>query len=377
MSTRRNRRSLGPVRLSPIDHAIWQSADREEAQGQPIDFLAELTATFESSITAWLLIEDQPARHLGVSEDLTALGSISTARWLGDARVFRNDDPLGPFVHMVLTTQYEGVIVLMTSISASDDRWKRLARWIRRRTPHFAPVFLDEPDFFALGDALADYGPIEASRLTARDLSDGSSYTRGWPERKGRPRPTHREALAEARRLAVRSLTFHVGNQLLLQLRREAGATYYSGDFRLFSEVVVGALSTAASHRRRLLVGRERQHDKPAPRPLAVRTRGGTFAESQALFELIDGLERQRDTGVAVFHRNPYLHVAVTDYSDGSNFDVFVHDTDEVVVIPGYRATLRALARLTDYVGEHFAAIEVAEVHTPTPPTREDLLTTG
>jgi hypothetical protein len=238
-------------------------------------------------------------------------------------------------------------------------------------------VFLNEEDFLAIGDALSEHGQIAASRLTARDLTDGSSFTRGWPEHRRRPRPTHRDALAEAQQLSVRTITLHVGDRALVQLRREAGATFYSGDFALFLEVVVSGLALAAHNRRGLLIGRSRHVGEPSPRPLAVRTRGGTFESPESIIELLEALEGQQETGVAVFHRNPYLHVAVTDYADGSNFDVFVNDSDEVVVIPGYRATVAALARLTDTVGERFAAVEVGEVQPPVAPNTADFLGSG
>ena len=218
---------------------------------------------------------------------------------------------------------------------------------------------------------------MAASRLTARDLSDGSSYTRGWPEQRRRPRPSHREALAEASNMAVRTLTLHIGNQLLVQLRREAGATFYSGDYQLFESVVMDGLEDAAARRRSLLADRERRLDEPAPRPLVVRTRAATFGEPEAVTDLLDSLERQESTSVAVFHRNPYLHVAVTDYADGSNFDLFVNRSDEVVVIPGYRASVTSLARLTDTVGERFAAVAVDEVTSLPAPTLEDLFGEG
>jgi hypothetical protein len=302
---------------------------------------------------------------------------VTDTRWAGDGALFFSDDPAGPYVFGALDTQYEGVITLISSLSFTDERWRRLRRWVNRRMSGLSPVFLNEVDFLALGDGLTKYGPVAASRLTARVLSDGSSYTRGWPEKRRRTRPSHREALAEAQRLAVRTLTIHVGNRLLVQLRREAGATYYSGEFSLFESVVVAGMARAASDRRSLLDGRERQRNAPIPRPLAVRTRGATFEAAEAIFELLDVLERQQDTGVAVFHRNPYLHAAVTDYSDGSNFDVFVNHSDEVVVIPGYKASLGALARITDVVGERFAAVEVAEVAPLSPPTMSDFLGDG
>jgi hypothetical protein len=164
---------------------------------------------------------------------------------------------------------------------------------------------------------------------------------------------------------------------MLVQLRREAGATLYSGDFDLFADVVLTNMARAAFERRELLLDRERKLNVPVPQPIAVRTRGETFSRPEAVLDLLDVLERQRGTGVAVFHRNPYLHAAVTDYADGSSFDVFINDADELVVVPGYRATVGSLARLTDFIGERFSAVEISEAERVRPPTTKDLLGDG
>ena len=67
----------------------------------------------------------------------------------------------------------------------------------------------------------------------------------------------------------------------------------------------------------------------------------------------------------------------MTDYLDGSNSDAFVTFDDRVIIYPGYRASVGALTRLTDHLAERFAAREVADVAASTPPTRDELFTTG
>jgi hypothetical protein len=77
---------------------------------------------------------------------------------------------------------------------------------------------------------------------------------------------------------------------------------------------------------------------------------------------------------IAVLHRNPYLHVVVTDYADGSNFDVFVTEPDAIEVHPGFRSSLGALTRLTQSLGERFEALKIAEAAPPEPVSLDDLI---
>jgi hypothetical protein len=360
--------------LSAFDRALWEYPAEGASERRVFQHLVE---EFESPLNAWVLLVDAATKATPPLDRLGQMYGVVETRWLGRSLLYHVADGMTPHVVAAVPSSHENVMLLASSLSASDDRWRRLRRWVTKSVHALSPVYLNEADLVALGDALAEIAPVSASRLTARNLVDGSSYTRGWPERRKRPRPSHREVLSEAQKLAVRTLTLHVGSRLLVQLRREAGATYYSGDFELFDNIVLQDLEDAAAHRVELLKGRERKRDAPVLRPLSVRTRASTFANPEAVAELLYVLEHQPATGVAVFHRNPYLHVAVTDYADGSNFDVFVNRADELVVIPGYSATVGSLARLTDAVGEKFAAVSVDESTPVSAPALSDLLGEG
>src|SRR5437763_7485133 len=255
------------VSLPPLDELLWRATETDVPVGSERSLLREAVATTGSTLTVWVLLENDIATASAALERLGAMVGIVDARWLGGARIYLAADRSERYAFLVLPDAQPGVLTLVSSVTPTDDRWKRLRRWLARGAHGLSPVYLNEDDFLAIGDALATHGTVAASRLTARDLSDGSSYTRGWPEQRRRPRPSHREALAEASNMAVRTLTLHIGNQLLVQLRREAGATFYSGDYQLFESVVMDGLEDAASRRRSLLADRERRLDEPAPRP--------------------------------------------------------------------------------------------------------------
>ena len=227
---------------------------------------------------------------------------------------------------------------LVGSAPTTDPRWRKVERWVANASPLVVPVLLNHDDFADIGTALSEHGEVEVSRMTARRRADLSSVSRGWKARSGSLRPTHHEVIAdaEAEGASVRTLSLHVEDVLSLHLRRLAGATYYTGDFSLFDRLVLGRLATAASRRRDLLSGRARQVDEPPRRPITIRLPGPVLVDAEATGDVLAVLERQRDVAVAVLHRNPYLHVVVTDYSDGSNFDVFVTDPCAIEVHPGF-----------------------------------------
>lgn len=203
------------------------------------------------------------------------------------------------------------------------------------------------------------------SRLTARVLSDHSSYYRGWHSDVVRRKPTHRQALRETEGMLVRTLTLRVGNRLSLHLRRHAGATFYNGDYRLFTDVVLHRFTHAAAERRELLSDRSRRHHERLTEGLVMQLPPQTLADDLGRRDLLNSVGSLRGVQVAVFHRNPYLHFTVTDYLDGSNLDVFVTEDDRVTVLPGYRASLGSLARLTDAMGDALGMVSIASQSLP------------
>ncbi|WP_309110187.1 hypothetical protein [Saccharothrix sp.] len=272
-------------------------------------------------------------------------------------------DEHGSFVLSAWSTEHRGVFHLAATVPVTDPRWKKVERWIGRATPNLVPCFLNHADFADIGAALANLGEAEVSRLTARSLLDQSSTTRGWKSRSDSLRPTPIDAIgeAEANHTSVRTMTIRVGDILNVHLRRLAGATFYSGRFEVFEAEVLTRLAAAVASRRNLMGNRQRRIGAPMGAPISIKLPGPFLGAEIDTGEVLSTLEEFSQTSIAVLHRNPYLHVVVTDYSDGSNFDVFVTDPETIEIYPGYRASLGSLTRLSQRLGERFLATDIRE----------------
>lgn len=75
-----------------------------------------------------------------------------------------------------------------------------------------------------------------------------------------------------------------------------------------------------------------------------------------------------------MFHRNPYLHFALTDEQDGSNFDVLVTREDAIDIFPGFRSSASSLARVSQLLSEAFGALEIREQPGSEPVSLYDLV---
>lgn len=289
-------------------------------------------------------------------------------RHIGAHAAMLVEDPSGPFVLLALATQHDGVFHLVGSIPATDKRWKKVERWVNADT-NVTPCFLDHDDFADIGTALSEFGDVEVRALSARKREDRSSYNRGWPARAGALRPDHFEAIdeAEGEQASVRTLTLHVGETLDVHVRRLSGATFYNGKFEVFEDVVLNRLATAAWRRRTLLSNRQRRVNEPPRQPIQVVLPMPVFRDSAATGEVIDEIKRAADLALAVMHRNPYLHLVVSDYRDGSNFDVFITQPDVIEIHPGFKASVGSLTRLAQQLSDRFAAEQIREAEEPEP----------
>ena len=276
--------------------------------------------------------------------------TVRDAKTFGDGGLLLNGLGRQEYVVAFWPTGEEGVYHLMSSAPVTDRKWRLVEdKWVRGMR-YLAPVLLDKEDFEAIGDGLTEHGRVEVSRLAARVLRDHSSYTRGWQSAPDRVRPTHRDALGETEGMLVRTLTLSM-QDLTVHLRRVAGATFYRGDYQLFVDRVLQRLVTAAAQRNELLSGRARQPRKPVTEALAIALDAPVLDGPEGREVLLESLNHLSGVQTAVFHSNPYLHLIATDYADGSSFDILATDSDRLEVIPGFRASVASMSRITEAIG--------------------------
>ncbi|MGW4129903.1 hypothetical protein [Amycolatopsis japonica] len=282
--------------------------------------------------------------------------SIGTLRvlWIAD-----NQD--GDWFIVACPANQKSVYHLLSSIHSTDRRWQKMIRALNATRGVIRP-FLNHQDFENIGSGLSAHGDVEVVRVTGRSALNGSSDSRSWKQTPGQLRPSHTDAILEMERqgFSVRTLMLSVGNEISVHLRRMAGATYYSGSFKIFLDKILAPLAAAASERRKLLVGRQRTK-VDSVHPVTITLPSDLLATTTVTNELVQELFRLPKTTVAIFHRNPYLHLTIADETDGSNFDLMVTESSSIDVYPGYRATSAALSRLVDYISERFGGEKVEE----------------
>lgn len=360
--------------LSPFDTVLWgwtesrHPKDLAEAVGRAVrgNDGKNVQVAFETVFTT----SGSPFDHLR----LRGMRGIERSSVDG-VELLRVSDMDGDWALAAFPTRHSGVFHLVSGLPVTHSRWKKVERWVSNARD-ISRCYLNHDDFSSIGDRLSEFGDVEVVKLSARVIKDGSSINRGFPSRDGILRPSHHDEIAEVEGLGavVRTLTLSVARRLHLHVRRVAGATFYSGDYRLFEEQVLSRLEDATSVRRALLTDRARGSASGRSLPLRVSLTEPILQDADDTGELLDAVRAMTDVTMSVFHRNPYLHLTVTDEFDGSNFDVTVTRPDAIDIFPGYRASATALARVAQRLGERFGAQTIADAPPSHPVSVLDLL---
>lgn len=340
----------------------WTTPERLRAFADVVERAAETDRGRMPHVaceTVWVS-DGHPFDHMRAKDVLDG-----QRREVGDIQILGVSDDDGPWQLVALPTLHEGVFHLAGGIPTTHRRWQKVIRWVAAARDT-SRCFLDNADFRAFGERLQQLGEIEVVHATGRSLRDKSSHFRGFPHLSGSLRPGPDDVIEEfeGNGAYVRSWTLRVGDELSFHLRRVAGATFYSGRYRLFEDQVLTPLADAAAARRALLTGKQRLRAVPVV-PLSVVLAADFFNTREDTGLLVDLVQGMSDMSMAVFHRNPYLHFVVTDEGDGSNFDVVVTVPDVVNVYPGFRASPASLSRITGRIAEAFGAVRVEQALPP------------
>lgn len=90
-------------------------------------------------------------------------------------------------------------------------------------------------------------------------------------------------------------------------------------------------------------------------RPIVIEFEEDQFAELSENQRLIQSMRRMKTASISVLHGNPYVHLTILDYFDGSVFDIWILDQQKLVIVPQLKASAAAIKRLVNHVFDDYA----------------------
>jgi hypothetical protein len=90
-------------------------------------------------------------------------------------------------------------------------------------------------------------------------------------------------------------------------------------------------------------------------KPLIIDFGADNFAEFSENEKFIKAIKRLKASSTSVLHGNPYIHLSVLDYYDGSTFDLYVLNVSELFIVPQMKGTVSAIKRLINHIFDTYA----------------------
>lgn len=354
--------------------ARLRDAAETGARLPPLGELMEETVSPSGSdhlvVNAVVSDDTEPALTLA---EAAGASCLRTER-VDNVRVLMLEHRANPFVVSLWPTANDAVWLVVATVRYTSKEWSKVERLLQRAAPQLTPVYLPHDGLSKLCAKLSNSGDVRVSKITGT-LADGSSDQRGFKDDPYLYRPTYSEALEQFEPGgSAKTMQVTVADQLSVHIRRRAGVTYKGGDPDLFVNTALKHLAALSAEAVKVFRGKERQAHTPMPRPLAIDVTEGEFADPSHLRSFVEKLDGISDVGVAVLHGNPYLHVIITDYRDGSNFDLFVTDDHQIRLYPGFRTSVGSLTRFADSLGDILPSIAVHEAQPKQGMTRDEFL---
>lgn len=88
------------------------------------------------------------------------------------------------------------------------------------------------------------------------------------------------------------------------------------------------------------------------PEPVVIRFDKSIFSEISKNRQYINAIAELESCSISEYHTNPYIHIGMLDYLDGSSYDIWVLESDRMAIIPQVSASSASLSRIVNHIFE-------------------------
>lgn len=247
--------------------------------------------------------------------------------------------------------QHEQSHVWTALSGEGSDFFTKGVDWVIRNTPpqiyEFYATSRDLEEVLDRFDESLDSNPfIEVTQAVAYSHKDQAEISY-----KKRP---YGVVFGQARegRSYIDSLTFEATTEEELLLRasmnRDGSTTLNKGDVDLFFNKLLDQFISYGDEKAEVFTGKERNPETGDVQEIEIQFDNPVFQSPKDNKLLVDALTDLTKSSVTVYHANPYAHVSVLDFNDGSSSDVFITDPNTVTIVPSYRGSTNSLMRISN-----------------------------
>ncbi|MFD1684273.1 hypothetical protein [Halobellus litoreus] len=136
-------------------------------------------------------------------------------------------------------------------------------------------------------------------------------------------------------------------------ISREGVTKIESGDPTMFLRYLLGAFVETVADKIDVLSHRDRSASDEISE-IELEFQSEVLSSPSDNKELIEALSNLKKSTMTVYHDNPYAHVSLVDFVDGSNCDIYVTGSNSVSIVPGYKGSVNFLMRIADQMSKEF-----------------------
>lgn len=97
-------------------------------------------------------------------------------------------------------------------------------------------------------------------------------------------------------------------------------------------------------------------------RPLAIDFELDQFGPPPENVHFIDAMKTFPVSSISVVHGNPYIQLSVIDYYDGSAFDIWVLNSNQLIIVPQFKGTVASIKRIINHIFDTFAEGKIRDL---------------
>jgi hypothetical protein len=105
---------------------------------------------------------------------------------------------------------------------------------------------------------------------------------------------------------------------------------------------------------------RSESAEKTRPEPIVIRFNEPIFRDEGWNEKFIENMAQLKNISITELHKNPYIHLSILDYLDGSSYGVWIVSDNEINIIPQARGTVASMTRLLNHIYEKVQEGETA-----------------
>lgn len=261
---------------------------------------------------------------------------------------------------------HDGTQVWTALTAHGADFFERGLGWaISKSEPHVSEFYATSRDLETVLDLFSESVDND-SRIIVTQAVGYSHREEGEISYKTRPYPEVFRAARDGGNY-VDSLVFKsiLEDEVNLEaaVTRDGTTKLSSGNVELFFNYLLEDYVSFGQEKAELFTDKERSRDTGDIQEIEVKFANPVFQSTKDNEDLIDALADLSRSSVTVYHKNPYAHISVLDFNDGSSCDVFVTDSKTVTIVPSYRGSTNFLMRISDklYKDLDESAVELME----------------